>query len=92
MSIRFPNHFNGVECNVLPEKEDAIMVISTYGSHRKLTGIVKNIEKHSDELKFLYIKKTDPSLRNILIKSKVSALWHPFVIHLVKSHCARPAP
>ena len=65
------------ECNDLQEKEDAVMVISTYGSDKKLTGIVKNIEKHSDELKFRYVKNTGPSLRNILIKPKVSALGQP---------------
>ena len=60
------------------EKDDTVMVISTHGTDQKLTEITKKIEKHSEELKFRYVKKTGPSLKNILIKSKVSALGQPF--------------
>ena len=52
-----------------PEKDDTVMVISTHGTDQKLTEITKKIEKHSEELKFRYVKKTGPSLKNILIKS-----------------------
>ena len=58
--------------------DDTITVISTYGTDQLLTEATKNIEKHSDSIKFRYIKKTGPSLKNALVKSKVSALGHPF--------------
>ena len=58
-------------------EDDSVMVISTFGADRKITEITTNIEKHSEEIKFRYVKKTGPSLRNMLIKSKVSALGQP---------------
>ena len=84
------NIFNQTKCSErsLKRREDqakekvdnSIMVISTFGADRKLTAITKNIEKHSEEMeiKFRYVKKTGPSLRNMLIKSKVSALGQPY--------------
>ena len=59
------------------EDDDSVMVISTFGADRKITEITKNIEKHSEEIKFRYVKKTGPSLRNMLVKSKVSAFGNP---------------
>ena len=58
--------------------DDSIMVISTFGRDKLLTSMTKNIEKHSDSIKFRYVKKTGPSLKSILVKSKVSALGQPF--------------
>ena len=43
-----------------------------------LTNATKNIEKNSEYIRFHYVKKTGPSLRNMLIKSKVSSLGQPF--------------
>ena len=60
------------------DEDKSIMVISTFGADRKLTEITRKIEKHSEEIEFKYVKKTGPSLRNTLIKSKVSALGQPY--------------
>ena len=60
------------------KKEDCIMVISTFGRDKLLTSVTKNIEKHSEGIKFRYVKKTGPSLKNMLVKSKVSALGQPY--------------
>ena len=46
------------------------MVISTFGRDRNLVDVTKNIEKHSENLKFKYVKKTGPSFRNTLVQSK----------------------
>ena len=54
------------------------MVISTYGRDQLLTSTTKNIERHSESIKFRYVKKTAPSLNNMLVKSKVSSLGQPF--------------
>ena len=58
--------------------DDRVMVISTFGKDHDLVNVTKKIEKHSETIKFKYVKKTGPSLRNILIKSKISALGKPF--------------
>ena len=44
-------------------EDDSVMVISTFGADRKITEITTNIEKHSEEIKFRYVKKTGPSLK-----------------------------
>ena len=62
------------DVNLAADKDDAIMVISTFGRDKILTDITKSIEKHSDSIKFRYVKKTGPSLKNQLVKSKVSVL------------------
>ena len=62
----------------LNDDDGTIMVISTYGRDQLLTEATKNIEKHSDSIKFQYVKKTGPSLKSILVKSKVSSLGLPF--------------
>ena len=38
----------------------------------------KKIEEKSENLKFRYVKKTAPSLQNVLVKSKASSLGDPY--------------
>ena len=59
-------------------RDDCITVISTFGRDQLLTNATKNIEKKSESIKFRYIKKTGPSLKNMLVKSKVSSLGQPY--------------
>ena len=59
------------------EKEPTL-VITTFGRDKQLTNITEKIEKHSDSIRFKYVKKTGPSLKNLLVKSKVSSLGQPF--------------
>ena len=60
------------------ETEDKkIMVISTYGRDGMLTKSINELEKHCEKLKFTYVKKSAPSLTNILSKSKITALGDP---------------
>ena len=65
-------------------EKDPIIVISTFGSDKELTDITKKIEKHSDSINFKYVKKTGPSLKNLLVKSKRPALGNP---HGITSGC-----
>ena len=66
-----------VEADDCNNDDDSIMVISTFGRDQVLTETTKNIEKRSESIKFRYVKKTGPSLKSILVKSKVSALGPP---------------
>ena len=50
--------------------DDKVRVISTFGRDEKLTKIFQKAEKNSNNVKFSYVKKTGPSLKNILIKPK----------------------
>ena len=59
------------------EKEDKVMVVSTFGRDQKLVEATKKIEKLSDKFQFKYVKKTRPSLRNTLVKSKKCSLGNP---------------
>ena len=59
------------------KEEDRVMVVSTFGRDQKLIEATEKIEKHSEQLKFKYVKKTGPSLRNTLVKSKKSSLGNP---------------
>ena len=58
--------------------DDKLLVISTYGRDRQLTNVMQDLEKNCEKLSFRYVKKTAPSLRNILTKSKNTALGPPF--------------
>ena len=58
--------------------DDTIMVISTFGTDHHLTNATKNIEKHSDSIKFRYVKKTGPNLKSMIVKAKDSALGQPY--------------
>ena len=40
--------------------------------------VVKEIEKKSENINFEYVKKTAPSFRNILVKSKRASLGNPY--------------
>ena len=60
------------------KEEDAIMVISTFGRDHHIVNAAKEIEKHSESIKFRYVKKTGPSLKSMIVKSKMSALGQPF--------------
>ena len=55
-------------------EDDRIRVISTSGCDEELVNIFKKAEKISKSVKFSYVKKTGPSLRNILTKPKRIAL------------------
>ena len=57
-----------------PSQDDRIMVISTHGRDTPLTKVLHKIEQKSDKLKFRYVKKTAPSINNLVVKSKVASL------------------
>ena len=61
------------------EKMDdgSIMVISTHGRNGKLVRTLEEIERKSENISFHYVKKTAPSLRNILVRSKDASLGQP---------------
>ena len=75
---------------VLERKDDAdkqdkmdaekLLVVSTHGCDRKLMKIIKDIEKKTETIEFTYLKKTGPSLQNLLVKSKRASLGDPFVM------------
>ena len=56
------------------EKNDSIMVVSTHGRDKELIKTTKTLEKNYPGLKFKYVKKTGPSLKKMLTKSKEIAL------------------
>ena len=56
---------------------DSVLVISTYGRDQQLTNSVKHLQKNCEQLQFKFVKKTAPSLNNILTKSKWTALGQP---------------
>ena len=58
-------------------KDDRIMVISTHGRDQKLIKVLKRVESKCDGVKFHYVKKTAPSLRNVLVQSKKASLGNP---------------
>ena len=76
------NIFNKVECSERDllkkvrkkDVDDKLLVISTYGRDNKLTKAVSGIEKWSNDFQFKFVKKTAPSLKNMLDKSKNVAL------------------
>ena len=47
------------------KEDDAIMVISTFGRDHHIVNAAKKIEKHSECIKFRYVKKTGPSLKKV---------------------------
>ena len=61
----------------IEDDDDAVMVVSTFGRDRELVDTTKKIQRHAETLKFKYIKKTGPSLRNTLVKSKKGSLGNP---------------
>ena len=60
------------------EDNEKLMVISTYGRDTALVDTIDKIEKRSDTLSFQFVKKTAPSLSNILVKSKSTSLGPVF--------------
>ena len=64
-----------------PEKQiiedNSVRVVTTHGRDQKLVRTLKHIEKHSESISFAFIKKTAPSLNNILVKSKYASLGQP---------------
>ena len=58
--------------------DDSILVVTTYGRDEKLIKTLKAIEKKSENIQFRYAKKTGPSLRNSLVKSKKASLGDPY--------------
>ena len=60
------------------EEDDTIMAISTFGRDKKLTNILERVQKKSKNIKFKFVKKTAPSLKNLLVKSKIPALGSPY--------------
>ena len=57
---------------------DKILVISTHGRDKPLINVAKEIEKKSKNVSFKFVKKTAPSFRNILVKSKRASLGNPY--------------
>ena len=57
-------------------KNNKVMAITTHGRDAPLTEILKKIEKNTS-VEFMYVKKTAPSLRNLLVRSKESSLGCP---------------
>ena len=53
--------------------DERIMVVSTYGRDAPLTNILDQVEKKTN-LKFKYVKKTAPSINNLVVKSKEASL------------------
>ena len=54
------------------------MVSSTYGRDKPLIDVITKIEKQSDSLSFQCVKKTAPSLSNILVNAKSTSLGQMF--------------
>ena len=57
--------------------DNRIMAITTHGRDDKLVKTLKRIEKKSSNITFRYVKKTAPSFKNTLVKSKHASLGHP---------------
>ena len=57
--------------------DDDIVVVSTFGADKKLTKILDRVQSNSKNMKFKYVHKTGPSLKNLLCKSKDIALGSP---------------
>ena len=72
------------------DNDDRIRVISTYGRDDELVSIFKKAEKINNVVKFSFVKKTGPSLRNILTKPKRIALGekHGFTKACQRRRCA----
>ena len=60
------------------DDDKKLMVISTYGRDKQLTDTIEKLEKQSDSLSFQYVKKTAPSLSNMLVKAKNTSLGPTF--------------
>ena len=58
--------------------DDRLMVISTHGRDAPLTRVLNKVEKKSDKLRFRYVKKTAPSINNMLVRSKIASLGPKF--------------
>ena len=56
---------------------DKVMIISTYGRDKQLINTVKDLESKCENINFQFVKKSAPSLNNILTKSKYTALGPP---------------
>ena len=56
------------------QSDNSIRVISTYGRDDQLVNILKKVDKMNNKVNFTYVKKTGPSLHNILVRSKSIAL------------------
>ena len=61
-----------------PTEDTSILGISTYGRDKQLTDTVACLEKNCEKLKFKYVKKTAPSLKNLLTNGKLTALGSSF--------------
>ena len=59
------------------DNDKKVLVISTHGRDHILKKTLQNIEKKTS-IQFSYAKKTAPSLKNRLVKSKRASLGHPF--------------
>ena len=60
-------------------KNNKVMVISTYGRDKQLINTVKDLQSKCENIDFQFVKKSTPSLNNILNKSKYTSLSTPFV-------------
>ena len=56
------------------DPDNCIRVISTHGRDDRLVNILKSAEKISKKISFKYVKRTAPSLHNILVKPKSTCL------------------
>ena len=59
-------------------KNNKVMVISTYGRDKQLINTVKDLQSNCENIDFQFVKKSAPSLNNILTKSKYTSLGTPF--------------
>ena len=57
--------------------DESILVVSTFGTDKKLVKVLKRIENTSNNITFRYAKKTASSLKNTLVKSKNASLGQP---------------
>ena len=60
------------------DEDGKIMAVSTSGRDKKLTNILERVQTKSKYIKFKLVKKTAPSLKNLLVKSKRVALGSPY--------------
>ena len=59
-------------------KNNKVMVTSTYGRDKQLINTVKDLQSKCENIDFQFVKKSAPSLNNILTKSKCTSLGTPF--------------
>ena len=65
------------------EPDNTVRVISTYGRDEQLVNILQSADKLNGKVNFSYVKRTAPSLQNILVKSKNICLGNTRGKHLV---------